>query len=188
MLTPTPHPEEPRGALNKVFLAREFNFGNGILLNARKANCGRDWDGVWSRFLSHEVTQGHAGPPWPHCPRAFSLPPTHPCAGTGCAGAPPPSLRPGIQVSASSSAVLRAPDYAVPTQATGAPARGHTTSLCLPGVHPDLVGRTVAHRHGHPLTWLVHLLSRAPWPPRWAHRSVSCLYRSHRNSTCSSAG
>lgn len=66
-----------------------------------------------------------------------------------------------------------------PLKPLGLLPRGQTTPLCLPGVHPDLAGRTVAHRHGHPLTWLVHLLSRAPRPPRWAHRSVSCLYQSH---------
>lgn len=187
MLTPTPHPEEP-GALNKVFLAREFNFENGILLSARKTSRGRDWDGVWSRFLSHEVTRGRAGPPWPHCPQAFSLPPTHPCAGTGCPGAPPPSLRPGTQIAASSSAVLGAPYYAVPTQATGAPAPG-TDHALMPPWGPSRLGG----QNSRSQTWPPPHLACAFALPGPSASTVGPQVRVLPlpvpwNSTCSSAG
>lgn len=131
----------------------EFNFGNGIIPNARKTSCRRDWDGVWSRFLSHEVTQGHAGPPWPQLPPGL-LPASSSALCWDRPVAPPPSLCPGIQISASSSAVLSNPYCAVPTQATGAPARGHTTSLCLSGVCSDSAVEPSLARRGHPSSGL----------------------------------
>lgn len=174
----------------------------------QKDPCGRvfgDQDCMWSRFITHRVTQSHTGSCWPALAPATPRP--SPCLHvTPVPGQsvqwPGASLQPHPLLSALVSGPLYArwlslvPPYrAAPTHATGAPTRGQRTSLCLPGLHPDLAARAVTHHSPDaatpspgPCTCAPAL--PAPRPPGWSRSSVSgpCLCQPCGESVCPCAG